>query len=481
MNKRPVIYWIRNDLRISDNPALTAAVASGQPVLPVYIWSPREEGHWAPGAASRAWLGRSLARLSEAYTAVGSRLILRRGDTVAVLCQLSETTGATAVHAGRRFEPLALLQEARVREALRTMGVTFMLHEGAVLNAPDAIETQAGEPYKVFTPYYKACLNREPVAMPLPAPVRLPAPGTWPASDALASLKLAPDHPWVDKVLRDWAIGEAAARGLLESFAESRVPDYPAHRDHPALPGTSRLSPYLHVGEISPRQVWHAISAYRGGRVACGSHEAYLRQLYWREFAHHLLYHFPQTPEEPLNRKFAPFPWRKDAAAMRRWQRGQTGYPIVDAGMRELWATGWMHNRVRMIVASFLAKDLRIHWREGANWFWDTLIDADLANNTLGWQWVAGCGADAAPYFRVFNPVTQGKKFDPDGAYVRRWIPELAAVPDKYVHCPWTMAPIELVACGVRLGKDYPHPMVDHDEARKEALAIYDELRALAR
>ena len=479
MTQPPAIYWIRNDLRLADNPTLTAALAKG-PVVPVFIWAPEEAGAWAPGAATRAWLAQSLTVLGEAYARRGSRLLIRSGETGAILQSICAETGATAVYASCCYEPQGLRQEAAVRDELRAAGIDLKVYNTSLLNAPDAIANQAGEPYKVFTPYYKACLNRDTPGLPYPAPERIPAPAHWPAPEPLDALSLAPDHPWVGKILRHWAIGEDAAADKLAAFAEETVADYPVGRDLPGITGTSTLSPYLHFGEISPRQVWHALSAYRGGSEASiPANEAYLRQLYWREFAHHLLYYFPDTPEEPLKKMFAPFPWVRDPEALQKWQRGQTGYPFVDAGMRELWETGWMHNRVRMVVASFLVKDLRIHWGEGAAWFWDTLFDADLANNTLGWQWVAGCGADAAPYFRVFNPVTQGKKFDPDGAYVRRWVPELAKVPEKYLHGPWAMPPIELAACGVRLGKDYPHPMVDHADARNTALAIYSELKSL--
>lgn len=481
MSDNPVLYWIRNDLRLADNPALRAAVASAQPVVPVFIWSPEEEGRWAPGAASRAWLGNSLASLAADYERHGLRLVLRRGNVAALLLALCEETGAARVHASCRYDPPGRDQETRVRDALSGAGVELRLYNGSLLNAPDDVATQAGEPYKVFTPYYRACMNREPHRDPYPAPESVLAPKRWPESDTLASLDLIGDHPWVEKMRGHWAIGEAAALRKLESFAEDTVADYPDNRDLPGVEGTSSLSPHLHFGELSPLQVWHAVCAgrvHRGESVLVG--ESYLRQLYWREFAHHLLYYYPETPEEPLKKLFAPFPWAGDGASLARWQRGQTGYPFVDAGMRELWETGWMHNRVRMAAASFLVKDLRIHWREGAEWFWDTLVDADLANNTLGWQWVAGCGADAAPYFRVFNPVTQGRKFDSDGAYVRRWVPELAALPDRYLHRPWEMPPVELAACGVQLGKDYPLPMVDHAEARKAALGIYDALKGLA-
>ena len=480
MPAKSVLYWIRNDLRLADNPTLTAAIASGLPIVPVFIWSQEEEGKWPHGAATCAWLERSLAALSGAYVAHGSRLLLRHGSSREILLTLAAECGAETVFASRRYEPAALRQEASVRDALREREITLKVYNGSLLNAPNDVATQMGEPYKVFTPYYNACLKREPLVAPYPAPERIPAPAKWPKSDTLSSFNLTPNHPWVKKMLRHWDIGEAGAQQRLAAWVDEAVTGYPVNRDLPGIEGTSTLSPYLHFGEISPRQIAHAVRQYPSHRdEAVAANESYIRQLYWREFAHHLLYHFPHTPEEPLKELFGRFPWVKNEDFLKRWQRGQTGYPFVDAGMRELWETGWMHNRVRMVVASFLIKDLRIHWREGADWFWDTLFDADLANNSLGWQWVAGCGADAAPYFRVFNPVTQGKKFDGAATYIRRWVPELAALPDKFIHCPWEMAPIELAACGVQLGKHYPAPMVDHDEARKTALAIYDELKSV--
>lgn len=480
MTENPVVYWIRNDLRLADNPALMAAAAPNRPVIPLFIWSPDEEDEWPPGAAAEAWLHRSLEALARAYGAQGSRLLYAQGDVEQVLNGLCRETGATAVYAAHRYEPAAQRQEAQVRDSLSHIGVDLHLFAGSVLHPPAAIETNAGAPYQVFTPYYRRCQLEPPPPTPLPVPDPIPAPSTWPESQTLSDLDLIPDHPWAAKVLAYWSPGEDGAHDALAAFLDGPIQEYGSGRDEPAEPGTSSISPHFHFGELSPRQVWHAVQARASSNTmdtaAC---ESYIRQLYWREFAHHLLYHFPHTPDEPLKPLFRHFPWRNDGTALRRWQRGQTGFPFVDAGMRELWKTGWMHNRARMVVASFLVKDLRIHWREGAAWFWDTLVDADLANNTLGWQWVAGCGADAAPYFRIFNPVTQGKRFDAAGDYVRRWVPELAGLPDKYLHCPWTMRPAERAACGVHLGEHYPHPMVDHAAARKMALTTYEEVKSL--
>ncbi|MGD8310060.1 MAG: deoxyribodipyrimidine photo-lyase, partial [Chromatiales bacterium] len=327
----------------------------------------------------------------------------------------------------------------------------------------------------VFTPFWKACLRRPPPAAPLAAPEKLPP---CPDVDSLAldALGLLPRIPWDAGLRETWRPGEAGALRRLDGFCRKGLDAYADARERPAVVGTSRLSPRLHFGELSPRQVW-----WRAVREDSPGGEAFLRELGWREFAHHLLHHSPETLERPMDRRFEAFPWREDPEALRAWQSGRTGIPLVDAGMRELWHTGWMHNRVRMVVASLLTKNLRIHWLEGARWFWDTLVDADLANNTLGWQWVAGCGADAAPYFRIFNPVTQGQRYDPEGAYVRRWVPEIGRLPDRWVHRPWQAPEKVLREAGIRLGSDYPEPIVDLKESRREALAAYEQVKAAGR
>ena len=464
MSAAPVILWFRLDLRLRDHPALAAALRSGRPVIPVFLWAPEEEAPWAPGAASRWWLHHSLTALDAALRERGSRLILRRGPAAAALDALRRETGADAVFWSRRYEPAVAARDARVESALRADGAAVETFNSALLFEPWDVQTQAGGPFRVFTPFWRACRAAEEPGDPLPAPRSLPAPSDWPASEPLAALELLPKIAWDAGLRAAWTPGEAGARRALEAFADGALAGYAGDRDRPDVAGTSRLSPHLHFGEIGPREVWHAVreaEARRAERGVVRGAESYLRELGWREFAYHLLHHFPRTPERPLNERFAAFPWRKDPAGWNAWRKGRTGYPIVDAGLRELWRTGWMHNRVRMIAASFLVKDLLLPWQDGARWFWDTLVDADLANNTLGWQWTAGCGADAAPYFRVFNPVLQGEKFDPAGAYVRRWIPELKTVPDAFVHKPW-MAP--------RPPADYPAPILDHAAARDRAL-----------
>jgi len=467
----PVILWLRRDLRLSDHPALEAA--RGRPIVPVFVWSPEEEGVWPPGAASRWWLHHSLTALDRDLRKRGSRLIVRRGPASAALADLVRETGACAVHWHRRYEPWASAQEASVERALTAMGCRARAFDGLLLTPPDSFFNASARPFQVFTPFYRSLVQQLSAHRLTPAPsppARLAPVPPEIGSLPLKELGLLPNIPW-DRQFRElWRPGETGAQERLRLFLIDRLRTYAADRDRPDLDGVSRLSPHLHFGEISPRQVWHAAHGLPGA-------DAFLRQLVWREFSYHLLHHFPHTPSEPLRSVFAAFPWQTDPDALRMWQQGRTGYPIVDAGMRQLWAIGWMHNRVRMLVASFLTKDLLIPWQEGARWFWDTLVDADLANNTQGWQWTAGCGADAAPYFRIFNPVTQGMKFDPDGAYVRRWVPELACMPSAWIHRPWEAPQEVLAASGVVLGDTYPNPIVDHAIARQRALQAYAELR----
>ena len=465
------IVWFRRDLRLADNPALTAACAAHERVLPVYIHAPEEEGAWSPGAASRWWLHHSLAALSEALAQRGGGLHLGAGDSLARLLALCRAVGAKAVYWNRCYEPAAIARDTRIKAALRAQGIEAESFPSALWIESWQITTKQGEPYRVFTPFWRAVRPRispdEPLAVPA---MRFAATAD---SMSLEALELRPRIRWDRGLEETWMPGERGAQEALELFADDALSGYARLRDAPARHGTSRLSPHLHAGEISPRQIFGMLD--RQARQRDAKHrpdlEPYLRELGWREFAHHLLFHFPQTPVENFHPGFANFRWAApDDALLERWRRGRTGIPLVDAGMRELWHTGWMHNRVRMVVASFLTKNLRQHWRHGARWFWDTLVDADLANNTLGWQWVAGCGADAAPYFRVFNPVSQAQKFDPDGDYLRRWLPELKDVPLPLLHEPWKDASL-LSRSG------YPAPMVDLGESRHEALAAYQAMR----
>lgn len=488
MAQASTVVWFRQDLRLADNPALTAAVerarSGGGAVVPVFVWSPNEEGSWPAGGARRWWLHHSLKALGESLQAHGSKLVLRQGDTRKELADVIEKSGADAVFWNRRYEPSAIERDRGIKDWLRSdRGLTAKSFNSALLFEPWTVETGGGGPYKVYTPFWKNVSQRPEPAAPCPAPEKISAPEHWPQTVALDRLGLEPKRDWKDGLAEAWTPGEDAAMQNLRDFLDEAGRTYQKDRDFPADHGTSRLSPYLHHGEIGPRQVWHAVRGFmQDGRRNVSKADrdnlwVYLKEICWREFAYHVLYHFPHTPESPLQEKYKDFPWLSDDAKLKAWQKGRTGYPIIDAGMRQLWATGWMHNRVRMIAASFLVKDLLISWTEGAKWFWDTLVDADLANNTLGWQWAGGCGADAAPYFRVFNPVLQGEKFDKDGRYVRRWVPELKNLPDKWLHKPWEAGDDVLDQAGVELGHHYPERVVDHAEARDRALEALDTVK----
>jgi deoxyribodipyrimidine photo-lyase len=475
------LLWFRQDLRLADNPALHAAVQRSEPVIPVFIWDPGAEGRWAPGGASKWWLHHSLAALQGQLSELGSRLILRQGDTREELRRLREETKADAVYWNRRYEPAVVARDAGLKTELKDAGVEAVSFNSALLFEPHTVQKRTGGPFQVFTPYWRHCLSL-PVQEPLSRPAKLGAlPARWPASLKLEALRLKPTLRWDAGLEKTWTPGEAVAKKQLQTFLK-RSESYLEERDVLAGDAGSRLSPHLHFGEIGPRQIWAGVkklSASAGVFPAHPGAQKFLSELGWREFAHQLLFHFPDTAERPLNAAFERFPWAedRDGAKWQAWTRGQTGYPVVDAGMRQLWETGWLPNRVRMIVASFLVKHLRLPWQRGAEWFWDTLVDADLANNTLGWQWVAGCGADAAPYFRIFAPVLQSEKFDPEGTYLRRWVPELANLPSRWIAKPWEAPEDVLRTAGVELGKTYPRPIVDHQQARAAALAAYQSLR----
>jgi deoxyribodipyrimidine photo-lyase len=469
----PILVWFRQDLRLADNPALLSAVASGAPVAPVFVLDDSTPGAWRPGGAARWWLHHSLSALQRDLDRLGAPLILRRGPAQQVIPALAAEIGAQAVHWNRCYEPFAIARDRALKLALEGRGIAVRSSNAALLHEPWTVATN-GRPYRVFTPYHRACLAKGVPDAPLAAPERVTSVAGI-ASDRLEAWELQPSKPdWAGGLRGCWTPGEAGARLRITDFLDHGLASYAERRDEPGEPGTARLSPHLHLGEIGPRQVWHAaeVAAASNPAAARGA-EAFRRELIWREFAYHLLYHFPELPEQPFQAAFAQFPWRRDSGLLAAWQRGRTGYPLVDAGMRELWSTGWMHNRVRMVAASFLVKHLLQPWTAGEAWFWDTLVDADLANNAASWQWVAGCGADAAPYFRIFNPVLQGQKFDPKGAYVRRWVPELARLPDRFLHAPWTAPADTLAASGVVPGTTYPHPIVAHDVARRRALEAY--------
>ena len=472
----PTILWFRKDLRLVDNSALEAAIEVGAPVIPLFIWSPDESGGWAPGAASKWWLHQALKSLTESFKEVSGEFVLREGDSLGQLRDIIEKTGAKRVYWNRRYESPHRDLDALIKRQLRDDGIEVESFNSSLLNEPHTAATGEGNPYKVYTPYWKKVKDRpiEPIAESNIDSLKFAHP--CPETLSLNSLGLLPEKQWHHKFDQYWEVSEAAAQERLGQFLKQPVEGYNQARDIPSEDGTSSLSPYLHWGLIGPRQVMNAVKAKHD--LGKEGPEVYAKEIYWREFAYNVLYHFPKTPDAPLHGKYADFPWEPDANALKRWQRGQTGFPIVDAGMRQLYATGWMHNRVRMVVSSLLVKHLLQDWREGASWFWDTLVDADLASNTLGWQWSAGCGADAAPYFRVFNPITQGKKFDSEGEYVRKWVPEIAKLPNKFIHEPWE-APVGILEyAGVELGKDYPKPIIDHKEGRARALAALDQFKS---
>ena len=462
---------------MADNPALHAASKRGEAIVPVYVWSPEDDGDWPPGAASRWWLHQSLHALDESLRKRGSRVLFTTGRAKDVLPKLAKQVGASAVYWNRRYEPAARECSADVEKTLAAANVETSTFNSALLVEPTDVLNLSGKPYRVYTPYRRRLLRELAPAALLKAPTKLRAPEAWPSITgrggtgvrigvSLDSLGLMPRIEWFSGMTKRWQPGEAGAHARLKRFLQNGLADYRHARDRPAMDGTSGLSAHLHFGEIGPRQIWHALGPK--GRAS-----TFLHELIWREFAYHLLFHFPQTTTQPLRPEFERFPWKKNAKHLQAWQRGQTGVPMVDAGLRELWSTGFMHNRVRMIVGSYLVKNLLQPWQSGAHWFWDTLVDADLANNSLNWQWVAGCGADAAPYFRIFNPVTQGERFDPEGDYVRKWVPEIAAFPAHCIHGPWIKSR--------RNPTPGPLPIVEPGQSREAALDAYVEMRRRAK
>ena len=464
-----IIVWFRQDLRISDQAALHAASQTAAPIIPLFILDDKSDVKWGMGSASLWWLEGSLIELNIALKSINSRLILRRGKPKDVLDNLLDQIDAKAVYFTRRYEPANAVEDQSVSEHLGDKGIECRRFGGSLLFEPEAIQKKTGGPFRVFTPFYRACLTTVHDKPALPAPKKLIAPETWPKSERLKHWDLRPVKSNWDSGFKDhWRPGTVQAFAKLKDFTKCRISEYAEDRNRPDRQGTSVLSPYLHYGEISPRQLWNFVGRFNDHpEQNSASNESFLRELIWREFSYHLLWHWPYITDVPFNQNFDGFLWRSDEKALKAWQSGNTGYPIVDAGMRQLWKTGWMHNRVRMVVASFLTKHLLISWQEGARWFWDTLVDADLANNSASWQWVAGCGADASPYFRIFNPILQGQKFDPEGSYVRQWIPELAGLPARYIHAPWKS--------GTRI-LGYPDPLVEHQFARRRALDAYAKI-----
>lgn len=468
---RTLLVWFREDLRLQDNPALAHAVAHADRVIPVYLHTPQEAGHWQAGAASRWWLHHSLRALEQRLRRAGAGLVIRRGEaSLALLQALARECAADGVVWNRLYTPWASARDAHIRAALSTGGTPVRRFHAGLLFEPEAIHKDDGTPYRVFSAFWKRCrAQMQYHALPA-APARIPC-ADLPAGLTVKQLGLLPRTRWDQGLAARWAPGEAGACARADAFLDAGLADYARQRDLPAVTGTSQLSPHLHFGEISPRTLMdRALQQLdaAGDPQARESVTRFMAELGWREFAAHILFHFPASSDTALDPRFEHFPWAADAAELLDcWRHGRTGFPIVDAGMRELWHTGWMHNRVRMLAGSFLVKNLQLHWLHGARWFWDTLVDADLASNSLGWQWVAGCGTDAAPYFRIFNPVLQGRKFDPQGEYVRRWVPELQDLAARHVHAPWL--------AGGRAG--YPPPLVDLQQSRARALAAYRSLR----
>lgn len=471
MKKAKVIHWFRQDLRLNDNPALAEAAICGD-VLPIYILDDVNSGDYKMGAASRLWLHHSLMSLNES---LGGKLSVYQGDPLEIITELCSRYTIQKVFWNRCYEPWRIARDKRIKETLKSLSIEVASYNGSLLWEPWQISKGDGTPYRVFTPFYrKGCLGasfpREPIAEPEAASFIRDDD----ASLTIDDLKLLPAISWDKKMTKYWKFGEIAAHDCLMQFIESGITDYKEGRNYPAKHFVSRLSTYLHFGEISPNQVWYAIKKLSENTNT----DHFCSELGWREFSYSLLYYNPELPKKNLQTKFDAFPWQENDEKLVAWQKGLTGIPMVDAGMRELWETGYMHNRVRMIVASFLVKNLLLDWRLGERWFWDCLFDADLANNSASWQWVAGCGADAAPYFRIFNPVSQGEKFDPDGEYIRHYIPELKNLPNRYLFSPWEAPAAILDNAGVRLGDNYPKPIVDLSLSRQQALAAFASLKS---
>lgn len=470
----PAIVWFRDDLRIADNPALCFAAESGRPIVPLFVHDEQSAGLRAPGAAQSWMLHGALEALAQSLGERGAPLVIRRGAAASSIDAIVQDTGAGAVFWNRRQGGGEIAIDATIKADLRARGIEARSFQANWLHEPSRLLTRGGGPYRVFTPFWRALQQNLEPRPPLPAPKQLRGIGALEGT-RLRDLGLLPAGPdWAGGLRETWTPAETGAQRALATFLDDGLHGYGEGRDFPAGSNVSRLSPYLRFGMISPFQVWHALETSDANATDIGKFRA---ELAWREFCHHLLLHFPDLARENFNSGFDAFAWTKESPHLAAWKQGRTGYPLIDAGMRELWQTGTMHNRVRMVTASFLVKHLLVDWRVGEAWFWDTLVDGDPASNPANWQWVAGCGADAAPYFRIFNPVLQGRKFDPDGGYVRRYVPEIAALPDRHVHAPWLAPQTVLDSARIRLGETYPFPVVDHSAARKAALDAFAAIR----
>ncbi len=473
----PILIWFRKDLRLGDNHALAAACADGVPVIPFYIREPADSGNGPLGSAQRWWLHHSLSALRTSLQNIGSDLLFRSGEPLEVINDIARETGGTSVFWNRRYDPSGMATDAPLKKALLEQGFSVSSFAGQLLHEPTRFFNKTGGPYRVFTPFWRALeASGEPQA-PIDPPVSIAAPQRWPGSERLEQWDLLPTKPdWASTFSEIWSPGEDGASNRLQTFVEDTLDGYKTARDLPAEAGTSLLSPHLAFGEISPARIWHATRVLTDTPV--DDVVTFRKELAWREFSYNLLFHNPDLDRRNLDRRFDAFSWLDNDDHFRRWTKGLTGYPIVDAGMRQLWRHGYMHNRVRMIAASFLIKDLLIDWRRGERWFRDTLVDADPASNAASWQWVAGSGADASPFFRVFNPALQGEKFDPEGHYVKQFVPELADLDARYVHRPFAAPQAALSEARIELGVTYPAPIIEHGFARDRALAAFQDIRS---
>tara|TARA_B100000683_G_scaffold116121_1_gene114101 strand:- start:616 stop:2037 length:1422 start_codon:yes stop_codon:yes gene_type:complete len=468
------IMWFRQDLRLNDNPAIIEANNSGLKILPVYILDDINSSNWKIGSASRWWLNESLKKLNDS---LNHNLCFMSGDSIKCLNNLISTYNVKSVYFNKCYEPWRIQSDEKIINFLSNKDINTFQLNGSLLFEPESTVKEDGTPYKVFTPFYrKGCLQNSPEPrIPLEKPKNIKF--LKHVELQLEELELLPKKNWYKDFKDDWSPGENGAREKLNQFLQLGIHNYKDGRNFPSKKNVSRLSPHLHHGEISPNTVWYEVKEKAETMDSYRDGDHYLSELGWREFSYNLLYFFPYLPKENLQKKFDNFPWEENNESLIKWQKGETGYPIVDAGMRELWKTGYLHNRVRMIVGSFLVKNLLLHWHHGQEWFWETLVDADLANNSASWQWVSGSGADAAPYFRIFNPVTQGEKFDPNGEYIKHHIPELKNLNGKFLYAPWEAPESVLEAAGIELGKNYPKPIVDLKLSREKALAAFEELK----
>lgn len=461
------IVWFRQDLRLEDNPAFLYASAQNHPIIPIYILDETNNDQWKMGEASRWWLHKSLSSLNDAMR---GNLCFASGDAFTALQTIISTFDVKGIYWNRCYEPWQIQRDTTIKSTLSKLHITVKSFNGLLLKEPFENLKEDQSPYKIFTSFYKKnYLDKNYASYCKRTPPSINFASHYILS--IDDLKLLPKNHWHKKLENHWTPGEKGAKTNLENFLNNGLKDYQKGRDYPALNCTSNLSPHLHFGEISPVQIIEQLLEQMDSFNPNAEH--FVKELCWREFAYSLLYHFPYMPEKNLKNEFDAVNWGYDQTLFKAWKKGLTGYPIIDAGMRELWQTGYMHNRVRMIVGSFLVKNLLIDWRHGERWFWDTLVDADLANNSAGWQWVAGCGVDASPYFRIFNPITQGEKFDPNGEYVRKYVPELSKLPNKFIHSPWDAPHNVLSTSNIILGETYPHPIVDLKSSRENALAAY--------